>query len=166
MFSTILCATDGSDHANKAVAVAADLGRRYNARVILLTAYDPIPRELGEPNLEDLMGRRLRAAEGLVNAATAVMKSQGITPVVEVLEGPAARAILEVTRTRRCDLIVMRARGLSPFGAMLLGSVSMRVLHEAPCDDDLTASRRQKVTPQRLHLLRTRQESPAIPSCM
>jgi len=55
MFSTILCGTDGSDHANKAVAVAADLGRRYDARVIILTAYDPLPRELGEPNLADLI---------------------------------------------------------------------------------------------------------------
>jgi len=138
MFSTILCATDGSDHANKAVAVAADLGRRYNARVIILTAYEPLPRELGEPNLEDLMGRRLRAAEALAEVATTVMKGQGITPVVEVLEGPAARAILQVARTRQCDLIVMGARGLSPFGAMLLGSVSMRVVHEAPCPVLLT----------------------------
>lgn len=138
MFSTILCAIDGSDHANKAVAVAADLGRRYNARVIILTAYDPIPKELGEPNLEHAMGRRLRAAEELVNAATAVLRDQGITPVVEMLEGPAARAILEVARTRRCDLIVMGARGLSPFGAMLLGSVSIRVVHEASCPVLLT----------------------------
>lgn len=138
MFSTILCATDGSDHAGKAVAVAADLGRRYNARVIILTAYEPIPRELGAPYLEDLVGRRLRAAEGLINAATPVMKGQGITPIVEILEGPAARAILEVARTRSCDLIVMGARGLGPLGAMLLGSVSTRVVHEAPCPVLLT----------------------------
>ncbi len=138
MFSTILCATDGSDHANKAVALAADLGRRYNARVIILTAYDPISRELGAPYFEDLTGQRLRAAEGLVNAATAVMKGQGITPIVEILEGPAARAILEVARTRNCDLVVMGARGLNPLGAMLLGSVSMRVVHEAPCPVLLT----------------------------
>lgn len=53
------------------------------------------------------MSRRLKAAEELVNAATAVMKDQGITPIVEMLEGPAAQAVLEVARTRRCDLIVM-----------------------------------------------------------
>ncbi len=138
MFSTILCATDGSDHARKAVAVAADLGQRYNARVVILTAYDPIPRELGTPYLEDFIGRRLKAAEELANAATSVMKNEGITPIVEVLEGPAARAILEVVRTRDCDLIVMGSRGLSAFGAMVLGSVSTRVVHEAPCPVLLT----------------------------
>ncbi len=138
MFSAILCATDGSDHAKKAVEAAADLGRRYNARVVILAAYDPISRELGDPYFEDLTGRRIRAAEALVNAAIPVMKGQGITPIVEILEGPAARAILEVARTRRCDLIVMGARGLSPFGAMLLGSVSIRVVHEAPCPVLLT----------------------------
>lgn len=133
MFSTILCATDGSDHAGKAVAVAADLGRRYDARVIILTAYDPIPRDLGTPYVEELMNRRLKATEELMNAAMAVVKAQGVTPIVEMLEGPAARAILDVARTRRCDLIVMGSRGLSPVGAMLLGSVSMRVVHEASC---------------------------------
>jgi len=138
VFSTILCATDGSDHAGKAVAVAADLGRRYNARVSILTAYDPIPKELGTPYLEELINRRLKAAEELVNAATAVMKVQGITPIVEMLEGPAARAILDVARTRRCDLIVMGSRGLSAFGSMLLGSVTTRVVHEAPCPVLLT----------------------------
>ena len=138
MFSTILCATDGSDHAVKAVEVAADLGCRYNARVVILAAYDPIPRDLGDPYLEEVTSRRLKAAEELVNAATAVMKVKGITPIVEMLEGPAARAILEVARTRRCDLIVMGSRGLTPFGAMLLGSVTMRVVHEAPCPVLLT----------------------------
>jgi nucleotide-binding universal stress UspA family protein len=138
MFSTILCATDGSDHAGKAVGIAADLGCRYNARVIILTAYDPIPRDLGDPYLEEVTSRRLKAAEELMNAATAVMKVKGLTPIVEMLEGPAARAILEVARTRRCDLIVMGSRGLTPFSAMLLGSVTMRVVHEAPCPVLLT----------------------------
>src|SRR5438034_1225380 len=138
MFSTILCATDGSDHAGKAVGIAADLGCRYNARVIILAAYDPIPRDLGDPYLEEVTSRRLKAAEELVNAATVVMKVKGLTPIVEMLEGPAARAILDVARTRRCDLIVMGSRGLTPFGAMLLGSVTMRVVHEAPCPVLLT----------------------------
>jgi len=36
MFERILVATDGSDHANKAVDVAADLAKKYGGRLIIL----------------------------------------------------------------------------------------------------------------------------------
>ena len=36
MVRTILVATDGSDHAKKAVALASDLAVKYNARIVLL----------------------------------------------------------------------------------------------------------------------------------
>lgn len=37
MFKTILLATDGSDHATKAAAIAADLAARYDARLVIVT---------------------------------------------------------------------------------------------------------------------------------
>ena len=39
MFKTILVATDGSDHADKAVAVAGDLAAKYDAKMILLHVF-------------------------------------------------------------------------------------------------------------------------------
>jgi len=36
MFKTILVATDGSDHANKAVSVGSDLAGRYGARLVFM----------------------------------------------------------------------------------------------------------------------------------
>ena len=36
MFRTMLAATDGSDHARKAVALAADLADKYGARLVIL----------------------------------------------------------------------------------------------------------------------------------
>ncbi|MDR7542975.1 MAG: universal stress protein [Armatimonadota bacterium] len=133
MFSTILYATDGSPHARRALDVATDLARRYGARVIVVTAYEPLPRDLGSPYLEELMAKRLAAAEALAREAASVLQAQGVSHSVEVLEGPAARAILDVSRVRTCDLIVMGSRGLGPLGAALLGSVSLKVVQEASC---------------------------------
>lgn len=36
MFTTILAATDGSEHAGKAVALASDLAAKYDARLVLI----------------------------------------------------------------------------------------------------------------------------------
>ena len=36
MFKSILAATDGSDHANKAIDLASDLAAKYDARLVLL----------------------------------------------------------------------------------------------------------------------------------
>lgn len=36
MFKNILCPTDGSDHANKALSLAVDLANKYDARLLLV----------------------------------------------------------------------------------------------------------------------------------
>jgi len=131
--SCILYATDGSSHARKALDWVVDIARQRQARVVVVTAYEPIPRELGTPYLEELMARRPAEAEAIAAQAEAVLRREGIAHELEVLEGPAADAILKAARTRRCDLIVMGSRGLGRLEAALLGSVSQRVVQEAPC---------------------------------
>ena len=51
----------------------------------------------------------------------------------EIMQGPAAEAILEVAKTRHCDLIVMGSRGLGQFAGLLLGSQSQKVVQHAEC---------------------------------
>lgn len=133
MFSTILHPTDGSAHAKKALAIAADLGRRYAAKVIVLNAFEPMPRDLGSPYAEEFMARATRAADAIVADAAAVLAEQGVEHETDILEGPPARAILDVAHTRGVDLIIMGSRGLGLVGATLLGSVSYRIIQEAPC---------------------------------
>jgi nucleotide-binding universal stress UspA family protein len=51
----------------------------------------------------------------------------------QLVKGRPATAITRFARRHRCDLIVMGCRGLTEFRSFLLGSVSRRVLTEAPC---------------------------------
>jgi nucleotide-binding universal stress UspA family protein len=131
--SCILYATDGSPHARKALDWVIDIATRRRARVIIVSAYEPIPRDLGTPHLEEMMARRPAEGQSIAGEAAAALERNEIDYEIDVLEGPAAEAILSVARTRPCDVIVMGSRGRGRLHSMLLGSISQRVVQEAPC---------------------------------
>jgi len=51
----------------------------------------------------------------------------------EVVTGDPAHEIVRCARDGGCDLIVMATHGYGPFRRFLLGSVTAKVLHDAPC---------------------------------
>lgn len=57
MFKTIIVATDGSDHADKAVAAAGDLAAKYDAEVTILHVV--LRRNAADEDLRRLMGREI-----------------------------------------------------------------------------------------------------------
>lgn len=135
MFQNILLAFDGSESSCKAAHLVAKISRCSPAPLVvrIVTAYDPIPPYLGEPNLQQAIDERMKEAEAVVAQA---IQAIGETPAeihTEILEGPAADAILRVAETRGCDLIVMGSRGLGQIAGLLLGSQSQKVVNHAPC---------------------------------
>jgi len=133
MFKNILLAIDGSEHALKAAQLAGEMARLTQANLWVITTFEPIPAYLGEPNLNQVItARTLVAEEILKNALEQVGKVPGELKT-EVLEGPAAEAILNVARVREIDLIVMGTRGLGRLAGALLGSQSQKVTAHAIC---------------------------------
>jgi nucleotide-binding universal stress UspA family protein len=51
----------------------------------------------------------------------------------DLLEGPAADAVLSVAGVRKADLIVLGTRGMGSLKGVIFGSVSNKVMHYAPC---------------------------------
>ena len=51
----------------------------------------------------------------------------------EVIEGSPAHVICEVARAQNLDLIVMNTHGRSGASHLLIGSVTERVVRNAPC---------------------------------
>jgi nucleotide-binding universal stress UspA family protein len=134
MIENILLATDGSSPANRAADFAASLALRFRAKVTVLHAYTPVPAHLGEPNFSRALYETLDEAKALVENAAGRLREMGIVEVeTDVIEGPAANAILGVAETRKPDLIVIGARGLSTWQGILMGSVSMSVTQRAEC---------------------------------
>lgn len=134
MFHTIMLATDGSAAAERASDCAASLALRYNAQVLVFHALAAPSESYGEPNYSPVLGPRLAAARDLIDAATRRLHELGVTEVeAEVIEGPAAEVILNVITTRAPDLLVIGARGMSPWKGLLLGSVSQPLTQRATC---------------------------------
>lgn len=132
MFNNILLAFDGSTHAQKAARLAADLARQYQAALCVVHTYDPVPDYLGEPYLQEVISKRTEAADRVMEQAQALLGELSRVET-EVLEGPAAEAILRVAQVRQVDLIVMGTRGLGQLSGLLLGSQSQKVVTHAQC---------------------------------
>ncbi len=140
MFATILAGTDGSDTATTAVRYAIDLSRELGARLLIVSAYEPV----SDQRLRDEKLEVPKDLQWMVNPRQDVLamleqaKGEATGAGVEVVEtfarqGDAADAILDVAEEQRSDLIVVGNRGMTGAKRFLLGSVPNKVSHHAPC---------------------------------
>lgn len=94
MFETILVPTDGSDHANKAVDLAAELANKFKARIVILQV---LPRHASVSDLislcevlngPDELIKKLAEMEGLLVSSAAAAYGPVPVPVpMNLLEG-------------------------------------------------------------------------------
>lgn len=127
-FKTILLGYDGSEGSRKAVDMAAGIARTYAASIVVVSAFHHLPL-LAEPGADDF--NEIHDAHALSDELVKELRLKGISAEADVLEGPAADALLNAAEAHQADLIVVGSRGLGHLREMLLGSTSDRVLHYA-----------------------------------
>jgi nucleotide-binding universal stress UspA family protein len=139
MFRSIVVGTDGSDTATQAVRQAIDLARALDAKLELVSAYEPVPAQrLNEERREapeDLQWaiNPREDVDVTLAAAAAVAAEAGVSVDVYPRQGDPADAILDVAEERKADLIVVGNKGMTGAKRFLLGSVPNKVSHHAPC---------------------------------
>lgn len=132
VYRNILVAVDGSPDADAALAHAAALARDQHARLTLLTAIPPIPATaLLATGAAPPRGEVVKHyAELLRRAAASLPADVSVTTLL--VEGPAAKALIERARSGAFDLVVMGSHGHGRLHQSLLGCVSQKVLHASP----------------------------------
>ncbi len=141
MITSIVVGTDGSDTATVAVSQAIDLARSLEARLHIVSAYEPVsdsrlradhrlrtPRDMQwAVNLHEDVLALLQAAQR--DAETAGV--QRVETFARV--GDPADAILDIAEEQGADLIVIGNKGMTGATRFLLGSVPNKISHHAPC---------------------------------
>ncbi|MDH4063839.1 MAG: universal stress protein [Acidobacteriota bacterium] len=135
-FQRILCPIDFSDDSAHATEHAVAIARWYGARLTLLHVYPTVrrPPTLPVPDAGAAHGPTPAELEALRDrAAAAVAADAGVTIHASVITGEPVGAILEQATALPADLIVMGTHGASGFRHLILGSVTEKVLRQAPC---------------------------------
>ncbi|MDJ0780754.1 MAG: universal stress protein [Desulfosarcinaceae bacterium] len=128
-----LVPVDGSRFSMAAAQYAVNLVRRLSGEIILLHCHKPFPITLGEPYFQRAITKIAEKSEALLLPYRDLMRRSELPFEFRILEGPAAEKIVSVAALEHCEMIVMGSRGRSDLQGLLLGSVTHRVLHSAPC---------------------------------
>ncbi|WP_380680988.1 universal stress protein [Salinigranum sp. GCM10025319] len=130
MFETIVIATDGSESVQRAVDVALDLSRRFDAAVHAISIVDTDEVESSPERLQEEMETALK--ETAEEALSDVRASTDLDVTTAVLVGRPAVEIREYADAHDADLVAMGTRGRHGENRFLLGSVAERVVRTCP----------------------------------
>jgi nucleotide-binding universal stress UspA family protein len=126
----ILLAYDGMKRSKKALEEAAELARDGAAEPTIVSV---VPE--AEARATKAGGHRMLAPHAHQDVALAhrYLSDHGIPAEMKILHGDPVEELLREARKGGYDLIVVGSRELGPIGRAVLGSVSAKLVKEAPC---------------------------------
>lgn len=134
MFKKVVWATDGSEAADRALSLARTLAAEADGAILVVHCEEltlagkgggSLPVHANEDELKAKIERQV-----------AELSTAGVPASLEMTRarvGGSAHAIAEAAEVGRADVIVVGTRGQTALAGLLLGSVTQRLLHIAPC---------------------------------
>ena len=114
----VVAGDDFSEDARKAAELAANLGKHFGARMLLLHAVPRLPQASGEAVEAKLEGRGGELEDILQQR-----------PQTRIVAGDSAEVLVEAAQEgEQPTLVAVGSRGLGPVGRLRLGSVSTKVV--------------------------------------
>lgn len=137
MIKNILVGVDGSKPSVQACHYAMDLATQTQAQLTFLFVIET-PQVIPVGPLSGYVTTAPARSEDEVKKAEALVEQvakerPGLKVTTRVELGDPVDTICEVAKSMNADLVVVGARGQNAAQRFLLGSVSDRVVHHAPC---------------------------------
>lgn len=146
----LLVPVDGSNASINAVKKSLELARKYNFSIKLISVVAEKNSEYRRhendwrgvdgsiisesEDLEKQLEKKIKEnAERLLNAIVSKLDFSGVRVETEVLLGEPYVKILETAKNDNIEMIIMSNRGFSKVKRFFVGSVTQRVISEAPC---------------------------------
>jgi nucleotide-binding universal stress UspA family protein len=139
MISTVAVGTDGSETAEEAVRQAADIARRYGAKLVLLSAftapggfaaYAGIPASGSSAAYAGWASSSQAQVGEILERSEAALRQDGIECETRSAEGDPADVLVRLAEQCGADLLVVGNKGMK---RRVLGSVPNTVTHKADC---------------------------------
>jgi nucleotide-binding universal stress UspA family protein len=129
VISTVAVGTDGSETASEAVRQAAEFARRFDAKLVLLSAFKDDAPATGGDETQWAYNPAAQLREILSRTETE-MNEQGIACSTLVDEGDPADVLVRLADDCGADVLVIGNKGMQ---RRVLGSVPKSVAHNADC---------------------------------
>jgi nucleotide-binding universal stress UspA family protein len=131
MISTVAVGTDGSGTAAEAVEEAAEIARRFEAKLVLLSAFSDSATTDSEADVELQWASNSSArVKSILERFEAELGKSGIDCEIRADEGDPADVLVRLADECGADLLVIGNKGMK---RRLLGSVPNTVTHKANC---------------------------------
>jgi nucleotide-binding universal stress UspA family protein len=136
MVRTVAVGTDGSGTADKAVEFAIDLAARYEAKIVFISAYNPVSesrlrREASDaPDDMQWMINPAEDVDATLRDCEERAEEHGLRWASEARQGDPAKVLVELAESNGADVLVIGNKGME---RRVLGSVPNSVSHHAPC---------------------------------
>jgi nucleotide-binding universal stress UspA family protein len=129
VISTVAVGTDGSETASEAVDQAAEFARRFDAKLVLLSAFrdGAPPPDSGESQWSYSPAAQLR---GLLSRTEEQLTASGLECTTLVDEGDPADVLVRLAGECGADVLVIGNKGIH---RRVLGSVPKSVAQNADC---------------------------------
>jgi nucleotide-binding universal stress UspA family protein len=132
MISTVAVGTDGTPTAGEAVRSAAEIARRFDAKLVLLSVFEDSKPQRYEPQDVELQWETNPAARvrAILERLQADMKRDGLECEARADSGDPAKVLVALADECGADLLVIGNKGMK---RRVLGSVPNTVTHSANC---------------------------------